>query len=176
MIPRQADVRFTVVVLVLAVVALLFGGQLIVDPPISLSADLLAMSPRVFPFLILGGTVVVASAFLVGQARKGALEMTRFSLGSGVSASLGRQVAVVFITRVGALLLTTLGFITTMFLLMASTAVLVGNRNPLQILIISIFIPLGFYIVVTHVLRTALPEVDIIQRLLAPVFQLLPAF
>ena len=176
MIPRQADVRFTIVVLVLAVLALLFGGQLIVDPPIPLSSDLLAMSPRVFPFLILTGTVVVAVAFLVDQARQGALEFTRLPVGGGAPGPLWRQVVFLFITVVCALLLTTLGFVSTMFLLMASTAILVGNRNPLQILSISILIPVGFYIVVTHVLRTALPEADIIQRLLAPLLQVLPAF
>lgn len=176
MIPRQADVRFTIVVLVLAVFALIFSGRLIVDPPIPLSSDLLAMSPRVFPFLILMGTVLVASAFLIDQARQGAFRGTESRAGSGAPGPVWREGVFLIITVSCALLLTTLGFVTTMFLLMASTAVLVGNRNPLQILSISILIPVGFYIIVTHVLRTALPEADIIQRLLAPVIQRLPAF
>ena len=176
MIPRQPDVRFTIVVLVLAVLALAFSGLLIVDPPIPLSDDLLAMNPRVFPSLILLGTAVVAVVFLVNQARHGAFKKTGPLVASGAPGPLWRQGAFLIITVTCALLLTTLGFITTMFLLMACTAVLVGNRNPVQILSISILIPVSFFIVVTHILRTALPEADMVQRMLAPLIQLLPAF
>ena len=175
MIPRQTDVRFTAVVCVLAVLALLFGGWLIVEPPIALSADLLAMSPRVFPYLILLATVAVSLIFLAGAAAKGAFARTERRARGAASPALRRQAGFLIITVSCALLLTTLGFITTMFVLMASTAVLVGNRNPLQILSISLLIPVGFYVVVTHVLRTALPEADIVQRLLAPLLGLLPA-
>lgn len=176
MIPRQADVRFTIVVLVLAVLALAFSGLLIVDPLIPLSDDLLAMNPRVFPSLILVGTAMVALVFLISQARQGAFKTTGSLVSSGAPGPLWRQVAFLIITVTCALLLTTLGFITTMFLLMACTAVLVGNRNPVQILSVSILIPVSFFIVVTHVLRTALPEADVVQRMLAPLIQLLPAF
>lgn len=177
MIPRQADVRFTIIVLILAVLALAFGGRLIADPPIPLASDLLAMNPRVFPFLILLGTVVVALIFLLNEARAGAFGATRATQVEGESSTtLWREAVFLFITVTCALLLSTLGFITTMFLLMSSTAVLVGNRSPIQILSISILIPVSFFIIVTHILRTALPEADIVQRLLAPLIRLLPAF
>ena len=177
MIPRQADVRFTIIVLILAVLALAFGGRLIADPPIPLSSDLLAMNPRVFPFLILLGTVVVALIFLLNEARAGAFSATRMTQAEGESSTtLWREAVFLFITVTSALLLSTLGFITTMFLLMSSTAVLVGNRSPIQILSISILIPVSFFIIVTHILRTALPEADIVQRFLAPLIRLLPAF
>ena len=67
---RQADVRFTAVVLVLSVLALLFSGSLIDEPPIPLDRDMMAMSPRVFPYLILLGTVVVAAIFLGFRIRE----------------------------------------------------------------------------------------------------------
>jgi hypothetical protein len=86
-----------------------------------------------------------------------------------------RQTLFVFITVTCALLLTTLGFLTTMFLLMVSTAVLVGNRSVVQVLSISLILPLSFYIIVTHVLRTALPEIDFIERALVPILRLLPS-
>jgi hypothetical protein len=172
----RADVTFTAVVLLIAVLALLFGGSLIAEQPIPLSADILAMSPRLFPTLILAGTVVVSGLFLFGQARNGALWKPS---GSGEpkyeSGAVFRQGLFVVITVTCALLLTTLGFLTTMFLLMASTAVLVGNRSPLQIVTISIVLPLSFYVAVTHVLRTELPEADIVERTLAPIMQLLPS-
>lgn len=172
----QADVAFTVIVLVLAVLALLFGGWLIVQPPIPLGPDILAMSPSVFPTLVVTGTVIVAAIFLVGQARNGALWKPPSSSDiANRRGALYRQGLFVVITVTCALLLTSLGFLSTMFLLMASTSILVGNRSPLQILTLSLVPPLFFYIAVTHVLRTELPEADVIERALAPIMQLLPS-
>lgn len=172
----EADVTFTAVVLILALLALLFGGWLIAEPLIPLGPDILAMSPSVFPTLILAGTALVAFIFLATKARNGALWATRTTDGStSGSAELYRQSLFIVITVSCALLLTTLGFLTTMFLLMASTSVLVGNRSVFQILAISLVLPLSFYIIVTHILRTALPEADIVERALAPILQLLPS-
>ncbi|MGI9257400.1 MAG: tripartite tricarboxylate transporter TctB family protein [Gammaproteobacteria bacterium] len=171
----QADVTFTAVVFAIAVLALVFGGWLIADPPIPLGPDILAMSPRVFPTLILLATAVVSFIFLVLSHKNG----TMFRSGSNVAVegrhgALIRQGLFVVITVCCALVLTTVGFLTTMFVLIASTAVLVGNRSIAQILAISIVIPLSFYIVVTHVMRTELPEADVIERALQPILQLLP--
>ena len=175
----QADVRFTAVALVLSVLALLFSGRLIVDAPIPLDRDLLAMSPRVFPYLILLGTVVVAAIFLgirIRDAGPGSDTAVSTTDATASRAAAMRQLAFLIISVACALALNTLGFIITMFILMASTSILVGNRKPLQILGISLAIPLGFYIAVTHVMRTALPEIDLVQRALAPLLRLLPAF
>ena len=171
----QADVAFTAVVLVLAVFALIFGGWLIAEPLIPLGRDILAMSPQVFPTLIVASTALVAFLFLLMGQRKGTLFRSGSDQSSARSAgALCRQILFVLITVTCALLLTTLGFLTTMFLLMASTAVLVGNRSILQVLGISVIVPLSFYIVVTHILRTGLPEADVVERALAPFIQLLP--
>ncbi|HEY5623448.1 MAG TPA: tripartite tricarboxylate transporter TctB family protein [Gammaproteobacteria bacterium] len=170
----HADVTFTAVVFIVAVLALAFGGWLIADPPIPLGRDILAMSPRVFPTLILIGTAVVSFAFLATAYRDGTLIMDEVEAAARNRAALYRQVLFVVITVGCAMLLTTLGFLTTMFLLMASTAVLVGNRNVWQTFSISIVVPLAFYIIVTHVLRTELPEADFIERALQPFIQLLP--
>lgn len=173
----QADVTFTAVVLLLAVLGLVFGGWLIADPliPLGPGPDILAMNPRVFPTLILAATALVAFIFLAMEGKKGAFSAIRKTRNSAAgSAALYRQVLFILITVGCALLLTTLGFLTTMFLIMASTSVLVGNRSVFQVLTISLVLPLSFYIIVTHVLRTALPELDIVERTLAPIMQLLP--
>ena len=171
---RQADARFTAVVLVLSVLALLFSGRLIVDAPIPLDRDVLAMSPRVFPYLILLSTVAVSAIFLGIRTRATDPGSPAASVASRTA--MLRQVAFLVISVACALVLNTLGFLITMFILMVSTSILVGNRNPIQILGISILIPLAFYIAVTHVMRTALPEIDLVQRALTPFLRLLPAF
>ena len=176
---RQADVRFAAVALLLSVLALLFSGRLIVDAPIPLDRDLLAMSPRVFPYLILLGTVAVAAIFLGIRVRDAGPESAVAAGTADAAASRAatvRQLVFLIISVTCALLLNALGFMVTMFILMASTSILVGNRKPLQILGISLAVPLGFYIAVTHVMRTALPEIDLVQRALAPLLRLLPAF
>ena len=171
-----ADVKFTAVVLLLAVLALVFGGWLIAEPPIPLGPDVLAMSPKVFPTLILAGTALVAAIFLVTKGRNGTLFVASSTdENARDGGTMTRQILFVFITVTCALLLTTLGFLTTMFLLMVSTAVLVGNRSVVQVLSISLVVPLSFYIIVTHVLRTALPEIDFIERALVPILRLLPS-
>jgi len=171
----RADIAFTAVVLILAVLGLLFGGWLIAEPPIPLGRDILAMSPRVFPTLILASTAMAALIFLATEAKKGALGRTNSTQTAVRDAgALRRQILFVLITVTCALLLTTLGFLTTMFLLMASTSVLVGNRNIFQICSISVFLPLSFYVIVTHVLRTELPEADVVERTLVPLMQFLP--
>jgi len=176
-IPRQTDIRFAGIVFILAVLALLFGSQLIVDPPIPLTNDLLAMSPRVFPFLTLLGTVLITLIFLLCEVRLGAFKaIGSMEDGDRASINFWRQTTFLIITITCALLLNRLGFIATMFLLMVSTSVLVGNRSSVQILCISTLVPVSFYIFVTHVLRTALPEVDVVQRMLMPLIQLLPSF
>ncbi len=175
---RHADARFAAVVLVLSALALVFSGRLIVDTPIPLDRDLLAMSPRVFPYLILLSTGMVAAVFLgtrLGEDGPGGADARTADSAAPRIAGF-RQLAFLGISVMCALLLNTLGFMITMFVLMAGTSVLVGNRNPLQILAISLLTPLGFYIAVTHVMRTALPEIDLVQRALAPLLRLVPAF
>lgn len=178
MFPLQSEVRFALIVFVLAMIALVFSGELIIDPPISLSSNLLAMNSRAFPFLVLISTVIISFIFLMNAARTSGLWVSRnHSTGSAsASKNVWRQYVFLIITVTCALLLTTLGFIATMFLLMVSTAILIGNRNVFQILCTSTLIPVCFYIVVTHVIRTALPEAEIVQRFLAPLIRFLPAF
>lgn len=170
----RADITFAASVLILTAFGLFFGGRLIVDPPIALDRDILAMNPRVFPTLILAFTMLTAFIFLATERKKGSLVVnTRTESAASTLAALYRQIIFIGITVTCALLLTKFGFLATMFLLMASTSLLVGNRNPLQIFGVSLVFPLSFYIIVTYMLRTQLPEADIVERTLATIIQVL---
>jgi len=175
---RKADSIFVAVVLILVVLALVFGGQLIADPPLALSRDISPLNPRLFPTLVLAGTGLAAVIFLGSQAARGSSNggiQRGEAISSGI-AGLRRQLLFISFIVICALLLEHLGFLMTMFLLMAGTSLLVGNSSIVQILSVSIVVPFGFYVVVTHMLRTALPELDVIERALAPLIQLLPSF
>ena len=164
--------------LALAVAGLIFGQWLIAEPPIALSRDISPLNPRLFPSIVLAGIVAVAIAFIINRVR-GADAMWD----SGVEltddrdvAGLTRLLLFLLLIVVCALILDRLGFLTTMFLLMVATSVLIGNDNIPQIIGISVALPLGIYIVVTHFLRTSLPELDFIESALAPVLAMLPSF
>ena len=175
---RKADALLVAVVLVLAVAALALGPWLIAEPAISLSRDISPLNPRLFPSLVLVGIVCVAVAFIVNRVRgadAGDIQ-SEDVVGARDPSGFRRLLGFLVLVVTAALLLDTLGFLTTMFMLMFLTALLVGNESIPQILSISIGLPLVIYVLVTHVLRTALPELDVIETVLAPLFALLPSF
>ncbi len=164
----------------LVVLALVLSGQLIAEPPLVLSRDFSPLNPRLFPTLVLAGTGVAAAGFLVRRRMQGAASAA--AAGEDIvrvrshPRGVRRQVLFLVLTIVCALLLAHIGYLTTMFVLMVGTSLLVGNSSILQILGLSTALPLAFYIVVTHVLKTALPEIDAIERVLSPILSVLPTF
>ena len=175
---RKADFRFVAAVLLLAVVALAFGQWLIAEPPISLSRDISPLDPRLFPRLVLFGLVVVAGFFIANRIR-GTDELeseVEPALATGDAGSTRRLLAFLILVVCCALALNSLGFLTTMFVLMLGTSLLMGNSSVVQILGLSAGLPLLIYVLVTHVLRTSLPELDAIEAVLVPILRLLPSF
>jgi hypothetical protein len=175
---REPDSVLVAVVLVIAVLALAFGRWLIDEPPIALSRDISPLDPRLFPSIVLVGIVVVAGLFLANRLR-GADELWDSGMAIGDAAEPGglrRLLLFLALIVACALLLDSTGFLLTMFVLMVATSVLTGNDSLAQILTLSTALPLVIYVVVTHFLRTALPELDVIESALAPVLALLPGF
>jgi len=175
---RKADFRLVTAILPLAVVALALGQWLIAEPPINLSDDISPLNPRLFPSLVLVGIVVVAGFFIVNRIRgvedfEGELEPALAGDdGGGTKRLLGFLALVVMC----ALVVNTLGFLTTMFVLMLGTSLLVGNDSIAQIIGFSAGLPFVIYVLVTHVLRTSLPELDAIEAVLVPLLDMLPSF
>jgi hypothetical protein len=175
---RKADFVLVVAVLALAVAALLFGRWLIAEPPIALSRDISPLNPRLFPSVVLVGIIAVAAAFIVNRARgaDAIWDEAESIVADRDPAGLKRLLLFLGLVVAGALALEPLGFLTTMFVLMVATSLLVGNDNAWQIVGISIGLPLTIYVIVTHLLRTSLPELDVLESALAPIFALLPSF
>lgn len=174
---READSILVAVVLLLTVAALAFGGPLIDEPPFALSSDISPLDPRLFPTVVLVGLAAVCGLFLINRAREleqaGSHPIAAASA-ADVAGGLKRQLSFLVVIVVCALLLEHAGFLITMFLLMAATSLLVGNDSLPQILSISAILPLSLYVLVTHFLRTSLPELDAIETALAPLLNLLP--
>ena len=175
---RKADFRLVAGVLLLAVIALIFGQWLIAEPPISLNRDISPLNPRLFPSLVLLGITIVATAFFVNRVRgKDEFETgLEPALAGDDAVGTKRLLGFLGLVVVCALALNSLGFLTTMFVLMLGTSLLVGNDSIVQIIGFSAGLPFVIYVLVTHVLRTALPELDAIEAVLVPLLGMLPSF
>ena len=176
---RKADFRLVVAILLLAAVALAFGQWLIAEPPIALSSDISPLNPRLFPSLVLVGIVVVAGIFVANRVRGADEFETDLEPALATAADPGgtkRLLGFLLLVVLCALALNTLGYLTTMFVLMLGTSLLVGNDSIAQILAFSLGLPFVIYVLVTHVLRTSLPELDAIEAVLVPLLGLLPSF
>jgi len=173
---RQADFVLVAIVVALAVVALLSGQWLIAEPPIALSRDISPLNPRLFPSIVLLGIVAVGVIFIVNRLRGSDDVWASAAVSAELADPRGLRRLLLFLALVVicALALDRVGFLTTMFVLMVATSLLVGNDNLGQILGISIALPLAIYIVVTQLLRTSLPELDFIETALASLVALLP--
>ena len=174
---HKADFRLVAGILLLAIVALVFGQWLIAEPPIALSSDISPLNPRLFPSLVLLGIVVVAGFFIANRVRgTDEFETDAEPAVAADTAGIKRLLGFLVLVVICALALNSLGFLTTMFVLMLGTSLLVGNDRILQILGFSIGLPFVIYVLVTHVLRTALPELDAIESVLVPLLSMLPSF
>ncbi len=174
---RKADFVFVLILLALAVLALIFGNWLIAEPPIALSRDISPLSPRMFPTVVLIGLVGIAVLFIVNRMRGADADWQEDDVAPVAGAPGGSLRLALFLCLVvgSALALNSLGFLTTMFVLMLATSLLVGNENIKQVLAISVILPISIYVIVTHFLRTALPELDAIEGFLAPILAMLPS-
>jgi len=175
---RKADFRLVAAVLLLAVGALVFGQWLIAEPAITLSSDISPLNPRLFPNLVLVGIIAVAGVFIANRVRgvdevEIELEPALSTHGTG---GTKRLLAFLVLVVLCGLALNIVGFLTTMFVLMIGTSLLVGNDNIAQVIGFSIGLPFVIYVLVTHVLRTSLPELDAVESMLAPIFAVLPSF
>jgi hypothetical protein len=174
---RNADFILVAVVLLLSVAALLFGQGLIAEPPIALSRDISPLNPRLFPSIVLLGIIGVSAIFIVNRLRgaDGVWQSAEPGIEPAHPGGLRRLLLFLCLVVTCALVLNELGFLTTMFVLMVATSFLIGNDNLPQVLGISIGLPLAIYIIVTHLLRTSLPELDFVESALAPILALLPS-
>lgn len=175
---RRPDSILAAAVLILAALALAFGGQLIAEPAITLSRDISPLNPRLFPTLVLVGLIVICGTFLGLRYKDAAAAVRGTTVPGGLEEPGGTRRLLIFLalTIVCALTLNLFGFLATMFLLMIGTSVLVGNHNIPQVIGFSAGLPLLLYVLVTHLLRTSLPELDIVESALAPILALLPSF
>lgn len=151
---------------ILGILGVLFMSQLVAEPKLLFGRSLTAITPTLFPTLVLGIMAAMACLQLY-SLRKSLLssEMKSFEEGA-----LLRVVLLLTVMVFYALAMEPLGFFISSALSMAAVAWIAGNRSFFQICSVSIISPILLYIISTRGLAVSLPELSPIEFMYAWVF------
>ncbi|MCG3268073.1 tripartite tricarboxylate transporter TctB family protein [Yoonia sp. I 8.24] len=144
----------------LSVLAVVCMGQLVAAPKVLMGRMLTAITPSLFPTLVLGVLAVLSGIVLyfsnVDEAE------TPEDAGTDWQA-IGRGVMLFAFMLFYALAMVPLGFFISSALTIIMVSVLSGNRSALQIIAIAVIGPMALYLVATRVLAVSLPELNTIE-------------
>jgi putative tricarboxylic transport membrane protein len=147
-----------------SLLALLFMGQLIAPPKVLLGRMLTAISPSLFPTLIISALAAFSALVLLlsfaGDGHRSDPDAQKVSVDwSGVLRALLLFVCMLFY----ALSMVPLGFLISSCITLILISLLAGNRSILQIGILATLGPISLYLVATRILAVSLPELNAIE-------------
>ena len=156
----EADVVLGGIFFVLSCLGLLFLGALVAEPKVLLGRSLTAIEPSLFPSLVLSGLAILSALFLARTMRRSTSKV----IDDGRErSSLHRALLLFAIMIAYALAMKPFGFLFSTVVALASVSYLVGNRNPVQIGLVSIASPILLYLLATRLLAVSLPELSAIE-------------
>lgn len=156
----EADIVLGGLLLVLSCLGLVFLGSLVAEPKVLLGRSLTAITPALFPSLVLSGLALLSALFLGRTVRRSSKTAAKGSTNLFI---LGRGVLLFAIMIFYALAMKPFGFLLSTVPALASVSFLVGNRSPWQIGLVSIASPILLYLVATRLLAVSLPELSAIE-------------
>lgn len=149
---------FTFACFVTSGLALLFIGSLVAEPKVLFGRSLTAITPSLFPSIVLGALAALALLLTIQLARRSP-EVQALGGPSG-----WRRGAVFFgIMTFYALAMKPLGFLISSAIAMTAMSVLTGNRSVWQIALLSVGGPVLLYLAATRLLAVSLPELNAIE-------------
>lgn len=151
----------------LGILGVAFMSRLVAEPKVLFGRSLTAIEPSLFPALILGSMAVLASLLL--YLLRGSLlaeESKTFEKGA-----LLRVIMLFAVMVFYALTMAPFGFFISSALSMAAVAWIAGNRSILQICAVSVFSPIGLYLISTRGLAVSLPELSSIEFFYARIIE-----
>ena len=152
----------------LGIFGLVFLSQLVAEPKVLFGRSLTAIPPTLFPSLVLGAMAVLGVA-LFYSLRETLIAKHSRTFEDG---ALPRVVMLFAVMLFYALTMAPFGFLISSALSMAAIAWIAGNRSVLQIVLVSVFGPIGLYLVSTRGLAVSLPELSSIEFFYARIFDL----
>lgn len=156
----EADVVLGGLLLVLSCLGLVFLGSLVAEPKVLLGRALTAITPALFPSLVLSGLALLSALFLARTVRRS----PNTAIEDGMEGPSLRRALLLFAIMVFyALAMKPFGFLLSTVSALAAISFLVGNRSLLQISLVSVMSPILLYLVATRLLAVSLPELSMIE-------------
>lgn len=165
---KKPETLFAVGGLCLGALGVLFLGTLIAEPKVLFGRSLTAITPSLFPSIVLTLLAILCAVQLLFSFRI-ASDL------QGEDRIVGwRRGAVFFgVMTIYALIMGEIGFIISSALAIAVLSWYIGNRSILQIVLISILAPFLLYLAATRLLAVSLPELNAIQLGISQVLDML---
>ncbi len=140
--------------------SLVFMSLLVAPPKVLFGRSLTAISPSLFPYLVLGALVALNLLFLY-RCKTRPEGIWSDAIYNDHSRMRGYLLFAIMLFY--ALAMVPLGFLISSILSLAMISILVGNRNPWQIILIAGLPPILLYLGATRLLAVALPELSPIE-------------
>ena len=161
-----AEAWLTICLAIIGIFGLAFLPHLVAAPKVLFGRSLTAISPSLFPSLVLGAMAVLSCLLLYSIRRSLRSEESReFEKGT-----LQRVVQLFAVMVFYALAMDPIGFLISSAISMAIISWIAGNRSFVQIAAVSIFFPIGLYLLATRGLAVSLPELSSIEFFYARLF------
>jgi len=155
---KKPESVFTTVCLILSVLGCLFVHSLIGRPKVLFGESLTAITPSVFPSIVLALMAILCAGQLIFSFKNHQFD----EAGEGIVG--WRRGAVFFgIMTIYGLALVPLGFIISSGITIAALSWFVGNRVIWQIILVATTAPLLLYLAATRALAVSLPELNFIE-------------
>ncbi len=166
---------------VLSLLAVIFMGHLVAAPKLLMGRMLTAISPSLFPLIMISALGVLSALALLLTFRPGSESSQAAAEASGDSAptdwqAVKRAVLLFACMLFYAITMVPFGFLISTFLTLVMISALAGNRSVLQIGILAIVGPVFLYLIATRVLAVSLPELNVIELFYAKLIALLGAY
>ena len=155
------EVLIVIALLVLSILALVFLGSLVEPPKLLFGRSLTAITPSLFPMIIIAALAIMC-AILMFVMRAGGAETT----GGGEVLSKSewqRGLAFFAIMIAYALTMAPFGFLISSAISMIALSLLMGTRSVLQIIGVAGLGPVLLYLAATRLLAVSLPELNTIE-------------
>ena len=157
------EVLTVAALLVVSAVALVFLDSLVAQPKLLFGRALTAITPSLFPMIILAALAVLCAVLLIVLRTGG--ERTEDIVTSLSKSEWNRGMAFFAIMVGYALTMAPFGFLISSAIAMVLLSLLMGSRSILQIIFVAGAGPVLLYLAATRLLAVSLPELNTIEIL-----------
>lgn len=162
---RSPETLTIAALMIASCLSLLCLGSLVAEPKVLFGRSLSAISPSLFPMLVLTALAVLSVIALVLQLRG----LSDDEGGSMSATEWARATSLFGIMLLYALILSKVGFLISTIIAISLISRLMGARSVPQIAAVAIVGPVLLYLASTRLLAVSLPELDVVESIYAAI-------